>query len=460
MKLGHYLTLSLLALVFSLSLHKVYDPDFWMHVAAGEYLWKTHTVLHANMFSFTYPQREWIDVYWLYELVLSWFWQWGQAAAVTAFRIVLVFALVTLVFLGFRNRRPLLSASDAGVLLLAWLLLAPRLTDRPELVSFVLFAATLTLVRRKRWWWCLPLQLIWANVHGFFCLGPITLALATASEWISGRRRPAVEAFLASLASAAVCVVSPFGWRNWLVLIRGSVTMQTLAGEVEELASPFHPVVRATNGSGWLLIVFVVLAAIILMANYKSVSAFDWLVMAASLPLAFSVQRSIPVFVLASLPALLAVTPRMEKPLAGAAVGCLCLALAAGLRIHGREFGVGIASDQFPKQAVDFLQSHTHGPLRLFNAEFGSGGYLIARGLPVFIDGRLEAYPTEFVREYLHALDDDTAFRTMARDHAVTHALVVTTRADMRLFAQRLNSSPEWKMLYADGVAMVFERRP
>jgi hypothetical protein len=393
-------------------------------------------------------------------LVLSWLWQWGRVAAVTASRMVLVFALAALVFLGFRHRRQLPSASDAGVLLLAWLLLAPRLTDRPELVSFVLFAATLTLVRKKLWWWCLPLQWIWANVHGFFCLGPITLLLAAASEWISGRRRPAIEAVLASFAAAAVCVVSPFGWRNWLVLIRGTTTMQTLAGEVEELASPFHPVVRATNGSGWLLIVFIALAIVILIVNHKAVGTFDWLVMAASLPLALTVQRSIPVFVLASLPALLAVTPRIEKSLAGAAIVCLCLALAAGLRIHGREFGVGIASDQFPKQAVDFLQSHTHGPQRLFNAEFSSGGYLIERGLPVFIDGRLEAYPTEFVREYLRALDDDAAFRKMAREYAVTHALVVTTRADMRLFAQRLNLSPEWKILYADGVATVFERHP
>ena len=106
------------------------------------------------------------------------------------------------------------------------------------------------------------------------------------------------------------------------------------------------------------------------------------------------------------------------------------------------------------------MQKHVRRPLRLFNAEFGTGGYLIAHGLPVFMDGRLEAYPTEFMREYLRATQDDATFRKMVREYAVTHALLVTSTAKMRAFARRVASLPEWNTLYADDGAVVLERKP
>jgi hypothetical protein len=72
----------------------------------------------------------------------------------------------------------------------------------------------------------------------------------------------------------------------------------------------------------------------------------------------------------------------------------------------------------------------------------------------------LEAYPTEFVREYLSALEDEAVFRKMTHEYSATHALVVTTRPDMRAFARRVASLPEWNTLYSDDVAVVLERRP
>lgn len=460
MKPSRYLTLALLALIISLSLHKIYDPDFWMHVAAGDCMRTTHAILRANTFSFSYPQWEWLDVYWLYEIVLSWLWQWGHATAVILFRIALVLALAALVLLGFRDQRQPLSAGATAVLLFAWLLLAPRLTDRPELLSFVIFAAMLTLVRQERWWWCLPLQVIWANVHGFFCWGPAILAVAALSEWAAGNRRTAHTATFVAIAAVAASALSPFGWRNWLVPVRGAATMQAFAGRIEELASPFHPVVRATDGSGWLLIVFVTLAAVLLAPQRKIVRLFDWLAMAVSLPLAMTVRRSIPLFVLCVLPALLAVTPRIDKSAARAAVVCLCVMLAIGWQIRGREFGVGIAEDKFPQRAVEFVRQHVHQPLRLFNVGFSTGGYLTAYHLPVLIDGRLEAYPQEFTQEYLRAMEDDAVFRKIAHEQAVTHALLVTSTAKMRAFARRVASLPEWETLYTDNTAVVLERKP
>jgi hypothetical protein len=460
MKSSRYLIIALLAFIVSLTIHKIYDPDFWWQLAAGDRMRATHTVLRINTFSFTHPQHDWLDVYWLYQLALSWLWGWGQATAITAFRLFLVLALAALVLFGLRDRHKPLDAGDTVLLVLAWLLLAPRLTDRPELLSFVLLAAVLALVRGKQWWWCVPLEIIWANVHGFFCWGPIVLLLAGVCEGVAGNRRAAGTATLAAIAAFAASMASPFGWRNWLELPRLTATMRAFAGSVDEFVSPFHPVARAVDGTGWLLIIFLALATVVLWLNRRAVGLFDWLVMAASLPLAVTVRRGVPLFVLCTLPALLAVKPRIEKSGARAAAIGLCLALALGLRIRGRESGIGVAEENLPRGAVEFVQKRVRGPVRLFNAEFGSGGYLIAHGLPVFADGRLEAYPTEFVREYLSALEDEAVFRKMTHEYSATHALVVTTRPDMRAFARRVASLPEWNTLYSDDVAVVLERRP
>ncbi|NIL98077.1 MAG: hypothetical protein GTO62_13355, partial [Planctomycetales bacterium] len=73
-------------------------------------------------------------VYWLYQVVIGCLWQWGGAPLVVWLKLALVLALATLVLFGFRPRHEPLTFAEGVILLPAWLLLSPRLTDRPELV--------------------------------------------------------------------------------------------------------------------------------------------------------------------------------------------------------------------------------------------------------------------------------------------------------------------------------------
>ena len=145
------LTGAFLAMAATLAWHTIYDPDFWYHLAAGERMLQSGAVLRQNFFSYTYPEQPWLDVYWLYQLALGWLWSWGQAAAVVGFKALLNLGLAGLVVWGLRDRERLLGPVEAMVLLLGWLVMLPRLTDRPELVSYVLLAAMLVLLRRRSW---------------------------------------------------------------------------------------------------------------------------------------------------------------------------------------------------------------------------------------------------------------------------------------------------------------------
>jgi len=50
MKSSRYLIIALLAFIVSLTIHKIYDPDFWWQLAAGDRMRATHTVLRINTF--------------------------------------------------------------------------------------------------------------------------------------------------------------------------------------------------------------------------------------------------------------------------------------------------------------------------------------------------------------------------------------------------------------------------
>ena len=424
------------AFVAALASHQIFDPDFWLHLAAGQRMWETGAVLRTNTFSFTHPDHPWTNVYWLYQLALSAAWQAAGPTGIVALRLVLALTLAALVVYGFRDGRAPLTAGELAVLLLTWPLLAPRLTERPELVSFVLLAATLALARRGRWWWAVPLQLIWANSQGYFVWQPVVLALAAVSEWAAGRRRAAGSAALAAAVSAALTMVSPFGWRNPQLALEFGRTMRWFGGVVEELVSPFHPLARATDGTGWWLVVVLVAAGVVGYRRRATLTLLDWLPALATLPLALTVRRAVPLFVICLLPGLWVTgfdSRRWRWLLTGVAA-----VLVAGFYRGEREWGWQVRTDAALPGAAAFLRE-LPAEARVLNTAFHTGGWLAAHGRAVFVDGRLEAYPVEFLRGYLATTD---GFAALAEKYRITHL--------WQTGPTRAVAPPGWPVVYED----------
>ncbi len=471
---GGILAGAFLLLVASLAAHRIYDPDVWMHLAAGDHILATKEVIRTNLFSFTHPDHPWLDVYWLYQVALSLLWRSGGAMAVVLFKLALSLGLATLVLLGFRERRQPLSAGETVVLLLGWLLMTPRLTDRPELVSFVLMAATIALLRAQRWWWCVPLQIVWANLQGYFYWGPLLLGLFAVSELVGGNRRAALSSTAAMLGALLASIVSPFGWKNLMLGREFFATWRAFHSEIEELASPFHPSVWGTDGASQLLVVFLIVATVLCVASRKKLSPFHWMALAASLPSALLSRRAVPVFVLCSLPGLLSAIQGLQLANGTrlrAVLSVLMLALAvdfaagkgALMRFSGtgREFGFGVMERSLPVRAAAFVRAELDGSARLLNAQFHTGGYLIwatQRRVPVFVDGRLEAYPREFIQRYFRMFEDDQIFGELVQKFRVTHLFIAEESVETQSFSKRIAASPGWRRVYADGQVTVYAR--
>jgi hypothetical protein len=108
---------------------------------------------------------------------------------------------------------------------------------------------------------------------------------------------------------------------------------------------------------------------------------------------------------------------------------------------------------QTPVAAVDLLRERK--AQRIFNA-YQFGGYLISRGIPVFVDGRAELYGEKFVMDFFKAVEVkklDNLTRLL-EEHRIDATLMV---ADAPA-AQVLDHIKGWKRLYADDVAVIHVR--
>ena len=90
----------------------------------------------------------------------------------------------------------------------------------------------------------------------------------------------------------------------------------------------------------------------------------------------------------------------------------------------------------------------------VFNSE-GFGGYLVFRGIPTFIDGRIELFGNAFLTRYLDAVNGDARVLGDLLDRwDISWALLEPQEAATGCF-DRL---PEWRRAYSDVRAVIYVR--
>ena len=130
---------------------------------------------------------------------------------------------------------------------------------------------------------------------------------------------------------------------------------------------------------------------------------------------------------------------------------------AAALQAAGGSGSVGFGSQMFPVRAAGYLESHANGA-RVF-AKDQWGGYLIyrfARGMKVFIDGRSDFYGQNFLETYADVAEARPGWKAVLDRYGVQFVMAAPQSALVSV----LRLSPEWKQVYADSVALVFEKIP
>jgi tetratricopeptide (TPR) repeat protein len=507
---------ALFLLILALCTTFLTDTDLYWHLATGDLILRTGHVPRAEPFSFTVLGHRWVDVHWLYQIGLSFLYGLGGTRALELLRSAVI--LCVFAFLFRRSRRAVSTTTVVVVLLLATLACQERFLLRPEIVSWALLLAVLSLLekaldaegrpaRARILFIALPaLQILWVNVQGLFILEPVCIALALLAaivEFALARNEPAVRHdadrpidFLLALAAASVAaLVNPYGaaalrlpFDQFFVHLGGT---SLLSRTIAEFQPPL---------SGYLvtpsIVAFVALAAATLLAivaDFPRVRWFDLLVTVATLVVALRARRNIPLFALAAAPvlarhagALLApARARIERFASFASVsrtrarawsGVAAPALlAAGMLVlisavvtnrffmvqpTERWFGSGEIPDYFPDESARFVAA-VGIPGNVFHS-LSVGGYLIEawrgeRG--VFIDGRNDPYLDDVLPAYLRAVADPSSFEEVARRYQVTAVLWPHQRAlEGKTLLSYLAHGHGWVLVHLDPAAAVYLR--
>lgn len=479
---------ALLVLAAMLTLQDIRSDDYWWHLRSGQLIVETGAVPARDPFTYTVPGARWIDIHWLYQVGLYGVYAAGGHAAVVVAKLVLVCIwLAALSPIGYRPGRAWLSVGASTLMLLA---AANRLEPRPELPSFVLLACVLRLLDRferlgdRAVYAIVPLQLLWANLHGLFAVGIAVCAIHLAGELMRpiGRAREplriprARRLAVVILLSALVSIVNPNGIEGALYPLAqldmvGSAERQGAFGMlINELQPPIGFLSPLSLGL-FLGLTAASLGAIT--ANWRRAREADLLLWIAFFYLAMGAVRNVVLFAIVAAPILvrnlnevLDTRPLRARAHAwGTAVATGLVLLVAADTALGRfkdrigpyrSLGLGVMEGLNPIDAAEWiLRTRPPGPIAHW---MGDGGYLIWRLWPdyrVMMDGRLEVFGADTFMAL--TLSDPQSMRVLdARYHFGT--VLFNHRVNFNSLPGWLHAHPAWKLAYLDDVSVAFVR--
>jgi hypothetical protein len=200
--------------------------DLSYHLRAGNEILATGAVPTVDTWTFTAAGLPWVDQQWGAQIVFALAERLGGWTGLAILRATLagaIFACVVLVGL----RRGLDARSAALLAIVAFVLAAPAMALRPQLLGMACFALVLALVTDRRAHpgrlWLVPLIVaIWANLHGSFFLGPVVLGLAWLEDLHDEVAGPHRSLLVAAVSALAACL-TPFGPAVWLYAVALSV---------------------------------------------------------------------------------------------------------------------------------------------------------------------------------------------------------------------------------------------
>jgi hypothetical protein len=454
------------------------DPDTYWHIAAGRWIVANGRVPHTDPFSHSMAGAPWTAHEWLSEVVMALVFQaggWPALAVLTVICWALALAILTRFLLSrLEPVHALLFTALAVAMTATHLLVRPHSLVMPILV---LWTATIVDQSERHTgppWWLIGIMVLWANLHGSFTLG---LALAAAIGFEAtvtadkGRRIAAAKQwglFIALCVAAAM--LNPAGWRALWFTVE-VMRMDVALSIITEWQSPQirlgHPLelwflvvlVAAFTGRlrlPWVRLVLLLALIHLALKHGRNIATLGWvspILIATALARGWYASRR---------PA--ADVDRLDqwfRALAGPSrlAGSLMVAgvSAAVLVIAAQRATIQPVAGHTPDAALEAARRAGVINTPVFNA-YVFGGYLIYRGIPVYIDGRADMYGDEFMRRLRDVWTPKTSDVLLHHldEYRIGWTLLDTGSHDAVL----LDVLPGWRRIHADNVAVVHVRSP
>jgi len=147
------------------------DPDFGWHYTLGETITATKAIPVTNTFSYTYENYEWVDSYWLAQVIM--YTVYSKFGAVIAGLVLSCFLSVSVLFFVDRLKVTKTGKLFSFFLLTTVLAQIHIVTVRPMLFSSIFMMVLLLIMHGEKKYYLLlpPMFVLWANMHADFVIG-------------------------------------------------------------------------------------------------------------------------------------------------------------------------------------------------------------------------------------------------------------------------------------------------
>lgn len=506
--IGDIIFILLLQLIFVFIPNFVYgDGSTGWHLVTGHYILDKMQIPHQDLISYTFPDKQWVAYEWLFDAAIA---ALDKIAGLKLVAVACCSAIAWLFLLLYDDCRrrgchfiPALVICVMGALISAihWLV-------RPHLVTFYgVFIFTKYLrdfyddkVSKKKLLIVLSLtMLVWVNCHPAFLMGlvitgiylvsDIAICLCTAAgdikEKCTGRLKTLA---LCLLVVGLVTFINPYGVQLYKYIAEYLHQTAVLA-QTDEFGSPsFHGELQSV-----LLELFYFLLALGLVCSQKKPSLPQFLTVLAYAHLSLAGKRSMPLFVIVSLPfiaellansKLSAFVPDASQPAAwisklkkiwrelGATMDAtefICTrhalpvvavaVLAISCFNNGKALGTQLVRSDFdpknkPTSTLDCLKTQNLKQNKGFTFDNWGGYIRYKTGMRVFIDDRVDFYGQTFYLDYANISTLQPNWRELLAKHKIDWVLFPNNS----LLAANLKTEPGWKLICEDKASYLFKK--
>jgi len=445
----------LLLVVFTAAVCTKFQSDSWWQLRSGQFIWQTGHVWLVDPFSSTAKGAYWPNHEWLTQLIFYAVYAVAGLGGVVVFCAAIMTATWLIIYklcVGPPRYRVVL-------LLLAVMTHEVVWAVRPHIVTLLLLALTLLLIRTRHFHWMLPpLFLLWANLHGGVVMGGLALLAATGVALLHDRR-DFLRWLAITLACAAATLINPMGLGLWQFALS-----MVNHPETQYIQEWLPPALNWPVSYPFFALAFIWLLAIGLRRRHLR-SFDDWLLVVLGLILlllSFRAVRHTALFTVAALPLIsqvLTMLPQSAVRPAQARQGALNLALGGVVvlccialvgRVWSDEHWMGWAP--FSPQLIAAVRT-CPGPL--YNS-YDTGGALLwfVPERAVFVDSRNDPYSVDLLFRAVIA-EQQGDYQDLFQTYQITCALVPIQKPIYVALIQ----DARWQARYRDGQFALLQRQ-
>jgi len=458
------------------------DYDFWWHLALGKWEVGTKSFLLTDIFSYTFPGKEWFNNTQLFDVPLYLLYAYLGNYGLYLIRLAAYGLSYFFLYKAIQTTSRVPRITIISLFIVS--LLMVRQFARPEIivpifVSFYLYALYSFRYRSSKLIYVLPLvQILWVNTNGGYVFGPFLIGIFFGSEILRSLivNRNNVLLALKNIiitkyatvfaVSLAAILINPYGFSiiKWFLFFFGP---QNINSESPPLISELQA--QTTNeflhlgyATPYKLLLILLGTALIYriwvrLRTSKNLSSFferlnyeDLIISIYFLYLSVQYIRFISLFAFVA-PLIILKNMHFAAPTKSTRF-FFTASFAASLIFFTTFYSLYTLAFHYPKESIEFIRTHAvAGPL--FHT-YELGGYLAATLYPeyqVFIDGRtVNLYDKNFSWYYRH-LHIPAVFDAASQKYQFNAILIPPTYE----LARPLIDSEQWALVFFDNESLL-----